>query len=143
MRYRGYVDALDAHQIPLDPRLITPHYGWPSDWRQGGREAMNVLLDERKLRPGIDFDAMIGSNDASAVSVMETLRERGIRVPFDVAVVGFDDQVYGIDRLCGVISRHYDQSAEAIKQAVIDDVTRFIGQHKVYDDLTLVVIKQK
>ncbi len=32
---------------------------------------------------------------------------------------------------------------EAIKQAVVDDVTRFIGQQKVYDDLTLVVLKQK
>jgi sigma-B regulation protein RsbU (phosphoserine phosphatase) len=51
--------------------------------------------------------------------------------------------LYGIERLCEVISRHWDQSAEAIKQAVVDDVTRFIGKHKVYDDLTLVVLKQK
>jgi serine phosphatase RsbU (regulator of sigma subunit) len=54
-----------------------------------------------------------------------------------------EKQFYGIERLCGVISRHLDQSAEAIKQAVIDDVTRYIGQQKIYDDLTLVVMKQR
>jgi len=42
-----------------------------------------------------------------------------------------------------VISRHWDQSAEKIKQAVIDDVTRHISKQKIYDDLTLVVLKQK
>jgi serine phosphatase RsbU (regulator of sigma subunit) len=51
--------------------------------------------------------------------------------------------LYGIERLCDVIGQHWDQSAEKIKQAVIDDVMRFIGKHKVYDDLTLVVLKQK
>lgn len=51
--------------------------------------------------------------------------------------------LYGIERLCDVISRHWDQSAEKIKQAVIDDVTRHISKQKIYDDLTLVVLKQK
>jgi phosphoserine phosphatase RsbU/P len=36
-----------------------------------------------------------------------------------------------------------EQSAEAKKQAVIDDVTRHIGTQKVYDDVTLVVLKQQ
>jgi PAS domain S-box-containing protein len=52
-------------------------------------------------------------------------------------------ELYGIERLCEVISQHWDQSAEAIKQAIVDDVTRYIGKQKVYDDLTLVVLKQK
>jgi sigma-B regulation protein RsbU (phosphoserine phosphatase) len=51
-----------------------------------------------------------------------------------------DEQLYGIERLCDVVSRHWDKSAEEMKQAVIDDVTQFIGTHKVYDDLTLVVL---
>jgi sigma-B regulation protein RsbU (phosphoserine phosphatase) len=54
-----------------------------------------------------------------------------------------EKHLYGIERLCEILSQSWDQSAEAIKQAVIDDVTRHIGQHKVYDDLTLVVLKQK
>ena len=42
-----------------------------------------------------------------------------------------------------MLSQYWDKSAEEIKQAVIDDVTRYIGKQKVYDDLTLVVLKQK
>ncbi len=53
------------------------------------------------------------------------------------------NKFYGIDRLCEVISQHWEASAEAIKQAVIADVTRHIGMQKVYDDITLVVLKQK
>jgi serine phosphatase RsbU (regulator of sigma subunit)/DNA-binding LacI/PurR family transcriptional regulator len=51
--------------------------------------------------------------------------------------------LYGIERLYDVISRYWDQSAEAIKQAAVDDVTRFIGQQNIYDDLTIMVLKQK
>jgi serine phosphatase RsbU (regulator of sigma subunit) len=34
-------------------------------------------------------------------------------------------------------------SAQEIRQAVIDDVRQFIGKQKVFDDITLVVLKQK
>jgi sigma-B regulation protein RsbU (phosphoserine phosphatase) len=45
--------------------------------------------------------------------------------------------------LCAVVSQHWSQPAEQIKQAVVADVQAFIGQQKVYDDLTLVVVKKK
>ncbi len=50
---------------------------------------------------------------------------------------------YGIERLCEVISQNWHDSAEQIKQAIVDDVKQFIGTQKVFDDITLVVIKQK
>jgi serine phosphatase RsbU (regulator of sigma subunit) len=51
--------------------------------------------------------------------------------------------LYGIERLINVIRQEYHQTAIAICQAVIDDVRRYIGTHTVYDDITLVVLKQK
>jgi sigma-B regulation protein RsbU (phosphoserine phosphatase) len=53
-----------------------------------------------------------------------------------------EKELYSLERLCEVVSWHWEMSAEAIKQAVVDDVTRHIGKQKVYDDLTLVVLKQ-
>jgi len=50
---------------------------------------------------------------------------------------------YGIERLCAIASNNWYQSAEEIKQAVIDDVRRHIGEQRVYDDITLLIIKQK
>ena len=49
---------------------------------------------------------------------------------------------YGIDRLCDTIARHRHRSARQILQAVIDDVRQHIGQQKVYDDITLLVLKR-
>ncbi|MBN1993233.1 MAG: SpoIIE family protein phosphatase [Anaerolineae bacterium] len=51
-------------------------------------------------------------------------------------------QFYGLERLCAVVSRHWAKSATEIKQAVVADVRRFIGRQKVFDDLTLLVVKQ-
>ncbi len=50
---------------------------------------------------------------------------------------------YGIERFCEVISQNWHDSAEQIKSAIIHDVKQFIGTQKVFDDITLVVIKQK
>ena len=50
---------------------------------------------------------------------------------------------YGMERMCDVISRSWSGSAEESKQAIINDVRHFIGEQKVFDDITLVVLKQK
>ncbi len=49
---------------------------------------------------------------------------------------------YGIPRLCQVVSDHWQQSADAIKQAVIQDVRQHIGNQKMFDDITLLVVKR-
>ncbi|EDN65326.1 hypothetical protein BGP_6316 [Beggiatoa sp. PS] len=52
--------------------------------------------------------------------------------------------LYGIERLCEVVSRHWHHlTAKEIQQAVIEDVQQFIGKQKVFDDITLLVLKQK
>jgi predicted ATPase/serine phosphatase RsbU (regulator of sigma subunit)/tRNA A-37 threonylcarbamoyl transferase component Bud32 len=50
---------------------------------------------------------------------------------------------YGLERLTEVIALNWHLSAEQIKQAAIDDLWGFIGEQKVFDDITLVVLKRK
>ncbi|BAU64534.1 response regulator receiver modulated serine phosphatase [Stanieria sp. NIES-3757] len=50
---------------------------------------------------------------------------------------------YGLERLCNVVKQNWYQSANTIKQLVIEDLRLYIGEQKVYDDITLVVLKQK
>lgn len=50
---------------------------------------------------------------------------------------------YGVEQLCNIISQNWHQTAEVIKNAVIDDVQSFMGQEKQFDDMTLLVIKKK
>lgn len=53
------------------------------------------------------------------------------------------NQQYGLERLCGLVSRHWSGTAEDIKEAVVSDVAQYIGKQTVYDDITLVVLKQQ
>jgi serine phosphatase RsbU (regulator of sigma subunit) len=52
-------------------------------------------------------------------------------------------QLYGQERLCQVIQQNWKKTAQDIREAVIDDVRQFIGEQKVYDDITLLILKQQ
>ncbi len=90
-RYRAYVEALEAHDIPFDPDLVTSPGPWGNETAE---HAMGQLLDERELRPPTDIDAIVAANDGLILIALEVLQARGISVPDDVALVGFDDTVY-------------------------------------------------
>jgi serine phosphatase RsbU (regulator of sigma subunit) len=51
-------------------------------------------------------------------------------------------EFYGIARLCELIERSWDNSAETIAQTLMTDMGHFVGDHTIYDDATLVVVKQ-
>lgn len=81
-RILGYRRALAEHHLPLDEILIQG-----CDFtEQGGCEGMQELL---KLSPRPT--AVFAANDLMAIGAMIAIREAGLRVPQDVAVVGFDD----------------------------------------------------
>ncbi|OIP72312.1 MAG: hypothetical protein AUK43_03615 [Oscillatoriales cyanobacterium CG2_30_40_61] len=52
-------------------------------------------------------------------------------------------QFYSLKRLCEIVKKHWHLTAAEIRKAVIDDVRSHIGKHKVYDDITLIVLKQR
>lgn len=81
-RLQAYREAMHAAGLEVDPALIA-HGEHQYDV---GRKAMQQILDSRS-----PFTAMIASNDLSCLGAMEALREAGIRVPEDVAAIGFDD----------------------------------------------------
>ena len=50
---------------------------------------------------------------------------------------------YGLEQLCNVVQQNWQHSADEIARAAIADLRSHIGVEKVYDDITLVVLKQK
>ncbi|MDY0091972.1 MAG: sigma 54-interacting transcriptional regulator [Candidatus Vecturithrix sp.] len=90
-RYRAYCDALAHAGISIDDRLIAPG----TFFEPSGQEAVRTFLDSRQLRPGIDVQAIVAVNDFTAFDVIKSLQGRGIRVPRDVAVTGFDNSEIG------------------------------------------------
>ncbi len=83
-RYRGYRHALRDHGLEFDPARVAP-----GDFsRKAGLESVRLLVDER----GVTLDAVLTANDQLAIDVMAGLQARGLRVPNDVAVIGFDNR---------------------------------------------------
>ncbi|MGZ8600374.1 MAG: substrate-binding domain-containing protein, partial [Actinomycetota bacterium] len=81
-RLKGYRAALRAAGIRFDPRAVAI-----GDFtRAGGAAAMTELLALR-VRPRAVFCA----NDLMAIGAMDAIRRAGLRVPRDVAVMGYDD----------------------------------------------------
>ncbi len=81
-RYAGYVNALqEAGRIP-DPMLTV----YADFTRRGAYRAMSHLLGQLDTPP----DAMFVSSDTMASGALQALRDQGLRVPEDVAVMGFD-----------------------------------------------------
>ncbi|MFT3762992.1 MAG: LacI family DNA-binding transcriptional regulator [Pseudoxanthomonas sp.] len=81
-RWRGYADALREAGVDADPRLQVDAV----TSEQSGVEAMQALLAR-----DVEFDAVFAASDLIAIGAMKVLHERGLRVPDDVAVAGFDD----------------------------------------------------
>jgi len=82
-RLQGYKKALSANNIEFDERYVLPgHFSQAT-----GQAAMVELIDNR----GLDFDAVVASDDETAVGVLKELNDRHILVPTNVSVTGFDD----------------------------------------------------
>jgi len=92
LRLRAYSDVLADHEIAFEARLVTGPTYWQ---RSDGVVAVREFLDHRGLRAGVDFQAIVSVGDDMACGVLETLQARGIRVPDDVAVIGFNDDDEG------------------------------------------------
>ena len=83
-RYEGYRDALTESGLPCSPELVI---GVEDNHLASGRAGARQLLEGAAL----PCTAVVAGTDLNAVGVMEVLQAAGLRVPEDVAVVGFDD----------------------------------------------------
>jgi LacI family transcriptional regulator len=81
-RFKGYKAALADHGISFNRKLVAK-----GDYTEpGGYAAMSQLLED-----GAKFTALFAANDQTAWGAMLALHRRGLRVPQDVSIVGFDD----------------------------------------------------
>lgn len=85
-RLRGYMDALTKHSIPLQEEyIINSHF-------KGGNveEYTNYLLDLPNPPDGI-----FAINDYAAIEMIHMIKKRGLQVPKDIAVLGFNNERIG------------------------------------------------
>ena len=82
LRYEGYVQALEGHGIPVDPRLVI------SAGAFGVKDAYDAV--KASLEAGADFTALFAIADSMAIGAMRALRDAGRRIPEDCSVIAID-----------------------------------------------------
>ena len=113
-RYQGYLDIMEKYDIPVTEHMVfNGNY-----WRNMGPQAVDWFLsgDEKP-------EAIVCANDFMATSVMEELKKRGIKIPDEIALSGFDDIEecrYSEPGLCSVKMPLEDIGNEAVR--VIDRI---------------------
>ena len=106
-RIRGYIDALKKHDLPLNNELLIES----SLTIEDGKKRMLELL-ALKDKP----DAVYVASDYAALGALQTLKEKHIKIPEDIALVGFGDEPFTavVTPSISTINQH---SAEIGKQA--------------------------
>jgi diguanylate cyclase (GGDEF)-like protein len=96
-RLVAYLSAVAKYNLEAEPRLVA--YG-NHDFDEAG------LAINKIWASGVGFTAVLASDDNSALGVMKALQEAGLRIPQDVAVMGFDDQPDAIAQIPPLSSVH-------------------------------------
>lgn len=84
-RLRGYMDALKDHHLSFDQDLVIESH---LDL-EGGRSSMEQLLQLKQMP-----DAVFSASDYGAMGAMQILKERKIKIPDEVALVGFSNEPF-------------------------------------------------
>jgi LacI family transcriptional regulator len=81
-RLKGHKRALADARVAFDPRLL-----YEGDYHEtGGSEALIRLFDK-----GIEFSAVVCANDEMAAGAMAAAHDRGLKLPEELSIVGFDN----------------------------------------------------
>ncbi|MFO7447928.1 MAG: LacI family DNA-binding transcriptional regulator [Ignavibacteriaceae bacterium] len=83
-RFQGYKNALDKNGIEFKRSAVVTDEDYPA--RKNGYNAAKKLFSRSK-----SITAIFACNDAMAIGVIQYLKEKSIRIPEDISIIGFDD----------------------------------------------------
>ena len=119
-RRQGYLDALREYDVAPDEDLV--HI---SDMRlEDGARGMEQLL-RLPQRP----DAVFSASDITAVGALQVLRRRGLRVPQDVALAGFSNELFS--SFTEPMLTTVDQRCEQMGQAAARLLLEILGEKRL------------
>jgi len=132
LRYKGYESALKDNKIEIDNSLVY----FSGNKAKDGYEGINSILDN------VDIDAVFCTSDEIAMGVINGLREKGIKVPEQVDVMGFDN-IYSSSifhpKLTTVAQPMYDMGSVGMRMLIkiINntelDIKNYILEHEIIE----------
>lgn len=119
-RRRGYEEALKRHNLPIDEDLIVE-----SNLKlEAGRRLGKELLTWDQLP-----DAVFSASDYGAVGAMEILKEHNIKIPDDIAMVGFSNESFTsfVDPGLTTIDQHGEKMGQFAAQLFLNQISEDNG----------------
>jgi len=120
-RLHAYRLAVADFGLGNDPRLVAQ--GWHSF--SGGYDAAKKIIDSE-----VKLTALVASDDISAIGAMQAIRDSSLRIPRDIAIIGFDDQPDAIAQVPPLTSIHVPLT-EIGQQALVLMLDHLTGQHRL------------
>lgn len=114
-RLRGWRDAIEAAGVPFDTVALASAPGFDSPT---GRVAGGRLLD-RANRP----TAIVCTSDVMAIGVLEAAHERGVAVPQQLSVTGFDDAPDAVRAGLTTVHQPHQEKGAAALRLLLDKTT--------------------
>jgi LacI family transcriptional regulator len=127
-RFEGYSQALQEAGIPLDPKLVLVG-GFVIE---GGRDCAESLF---ALSPSEQPSAIFSSNDLMAYGIIDVAEKHGIRIPDDVAIMGFDDMPLSAYIKPGLTT--ISQPFNAIGETAVELLLSFVDPQFTFPDAAI------
>ena len=121
-RKHGYLEALRENRIPIDRELVVCEkidYDWALE--------ATIRLLEKENRP----DAILAFNDIITFAAFTAIKQKGLRIPDDVALIGFTDDVhakYVTPRMSAIEDQSYEMGKVSC-QLLLKNIN---GDSKIY-----------
>lgn len=131
-RIRGYIDTLLQHNIPIVESLLIESNLTIKD----GREKTKQLLTLPKLP-----DAIYAAGDYAALGALQILQENNIRVPQDIALVGFSNEPF--TSLINPSITSISQNNKEIGRLVAEQFLQRVNEKKAKREVSKIILKPK
>jgi len=148
---RTIYENVERMKVEKNMTLSLLEYAEGGKLKLSGQHEDIILVQNGELELIDTFD--LGFPVGLEEDITDFVSEKEITLnPGDVAVFytdgiteafNMEKKEYQIERLCEVVKQNWQLTANEIKQAVIDDVRQYIGKQQVFDDITLLVLKQQ
>lgn len=131
-RKHGYLEALRDNHIPIDRDLVVCDV---IDFDVARNNTLRILEDP-KIKP----DAILAFNDIITYAAFDAIKSKGLRIPEDVAIIGFTDgdtAAFVTPRLTAIMDKAHEQGSKACELLM----RNINGDNKIYKEVVPMILK--
>ena len=128
-RIKGYIDAIKKYDLPLEEALLTESALTLED----GREKMKALLDLPEKPDGVYI-----ASDYAALGALQIIKEKGLRVPEDIRLVGFGNEPFTALVTPSITS--VNQHSAQIGEAAASTFLNLVEQDELQQSLNKIIL---